>query len=122
MARPVDPRADLRRMLTLLRQEEGALRRVDLERLDRLAPRKAALLARLEGVDAVSGREAAALAAEMRAAATRNARLFEAVIAGMRDARALIERARNPQPGRTYARNGQRSALDAPSSTMERRA
>ncbi|MCB1397779.1 MAG: hypothetical protein KDJ98_17805 [Rhodobacteraceae bacterium] len=117
-----DVAADLRRMQALLRQEESALRRCDWTRLERCARRKEAVLARLEQSPAVQDTGTAALAGQMRAAALRNARVFEAVLAGLRDARALIERARNPQPASTYARNGSRKTLGAPNATMERRA
>jgi len=106
----------------MLHQEEIALRRNDLARLEKCAQRKEAVLVRLERSSAVQDADTVALAGQMRAAALRNARVFEAVLAGLRDARALIERARNPPPASTYARNGRRETLGAPSATMERRA
>jgi hypothetical protein len=120
MSRRADSRADLRRMLAVLVQENAALRAADLARLGRLAPRKAALLTRLQGATAEAAN--GALLDRVRQLAGRNAQLYEAVIAGIGDARRALEQARNPASTRAYARGGQRFALEPPVVTMERRA
>jgi flagellar biosynthesis/type III secretory pathway chaperone len=109
---------DTRRMLALLEQERRALQVSDLAQLQRLAPRKEATLARLErpnNADADGIRQ-------VRQRAQRNARLFAALIDGIRDARHLIECARNGGRGKTYGRDGARAALDPPTGTLHRRA
>ncbi|MCB1391296.1 MAG: hypothetical protein KDK12_19460 [Rhodobacteraceae bacterium] len=120
--RAIQP-GDLRRLAALLRQERTALLQGDYPRLDRLAPRKALLLARLEGAAPLPGTEAnRALAVAIRAAAVRNARLFEAAIGGIREARALLTRMGERGRGQTYARNGSRAVLEPPRGTLHRRA
>lgn len=111
-------RSDLKRMIAVLERERAALAAVDLPQLERLMPRKAALLARIEG-DTVAD---PALLQRMGDAARRNARLFEALIGGIRDTRELIARVRTGARGQTYGRNGARAILDPPSGTVHRRA
>ncbi|GAB4260385.1 MAG: hypothetical protein Kow0013_03920 [Pararhodobacter sp.] len=121
MSRRNELRTDLRRMLAVLTQEHAALKDADLVRLRALGPRKEALLNRLKtggGLDPVS----APLLDRVRQMAGRNAQLYEAVIAGIGDARALLDHARNPARSRTYGRDGARYMLDNPSTTFERRA
>lgn len=123
MSRPAqEVIADLRRMHALLRRERVALLAADQARLSRLAPRKAALLERLESAAPVEDPIAADLAQLVRDQARRNGALYLALIAGLKDARALIDRAREPRTGRTYARDGARRALDEPGGTVEKRA
>ena len=109
---------DTRRMLALLDQERRALHQTDLAQLHRLAPRKEAVLARLERA---SGADADEIH-QVQQGALRNARLFVALIAGLREARNLIDRARETGRGKTYGRDGARAALDPPSGTLHRRA
>ena len=111
-------KSDTRRLLTLLEQEHQALQRADLARLERLMPRKSALLARIEAAETADS----PLIARLREAAMQNARLFEALIAGMREARALIGTLREGLRGRTYGRDGARAMLDPPPGTVQRRA
>ncbi len=110
---------DLKRLKALLAQEGAALIRGDRATLDRLGPRKAALLTRIEegGTPVDAG-----LAQQVRTAAQRNARLFEAAIEGIRDARALILRAREGGRGQTYGRDGVRAALEPREGSVQRRA
>jgi hypothetical protein len=107
-------------MLAVLVQENTALKAADLARLGHLAPRKDALLTRLNG--ATGSAECGVLLGRVRQLAGRNAQLYEAVIAGIGDARRALEQARNPASTRTYAPGGQRFALEPPVVTMERRA
>lgn len=106
-------------MMALLDQEQSALRGADLPRLERLMPRKVALLQRIETANRGAPREEIQ---RLKDRAARNARLFEALIAGVRDARDLIARARDMGRGRTYGRDGARLALDPPSGSLHRRA
>ncbi|MCB1361711.1 MAG: hypothetical protein H6899_00110 [Rhodobacter sp.] len=111
-------KGDLTRMIALLDRERAALATVDLPLLERLLPRKAMLLARIE---ADNGADPRALR-RIGDAARRNARLFESLIAGMQDTRALIARVRAGGRGQTYGRNGTRAELDPPTGTLHRRA
>lgn len=109
---------DIKRLLALLDQERHALRRADLARLERLMPRKTALLTRLE--QAEPGDQP--LIVQLRRAAAANGRLFEALIAGLREARVLIEGLASAGQGKTYGRDGARALLDPPTGTLHRRA
>jgi len=115
-------RGDLRRLAALLEQERAALARGDLTRLEQLAARKEALLDRIEGGDLPETPVDRALAQQIQAGAQRNAQLFQAAIAGIRDARTLLARARETGRGQTYGRNGTRARLDPPPGTLHRRA
>lgn len=116
------PKPDLERMIVLLDQERRALKQADMPGLVRLAPRKEAILARLEAsVPPRAGAEDA-LVRMVRAKATRNARLFEAALRGLKDARAVIERFRNRSGDQTYGRNGARRLVDPPGGTLQKRA
>ncbi|MCB1408003.1 MAG: hypothetical protein KDK01_17545 [Rhodobacteraceae bacterium] len=115
-------RADLTRMLSLLAQEESALKNADMAGLIRIAPRKESLLVRLETVPYGPGTSDHELAARVCRAATRNARLFEAALRGLSDARKLIETTRGRSGDRTYARNGARCEVYPPAGTLEKRA
>lgn len=116
-------RGDLRRLAALLRQERAALTRGDYARLEALAPRKIQLLERFEAGEPLPDTPAnRTLAAEIRAIAARNARLFEAAIAGIREARALLLRARDRGRGQTYGPNGSRAALEPAAGSLHRRA
>ena len=123
MTRGTMTRGDLRRLAALLGQERAALTRGDLARLERLVPRKMALLERIDGAALPDTTVDRALAQQIRTAAQRNARLFEAAISGVRDARALLLRARDTGRGQVYGRNGARAALDLPGGgSLHRRA
>ncbi|MFN4099922.1 MAG: hypothetical protein ACK4GT_09105 [Pararhodobacter sp.] len=115
-------RGDLRRLAALLGQERAALARGDLARLEHLAPRKVALLDRIEGAALPDTPVDRALAQQIHQAAQHNARLFQAAIGGIRDARALLARARETGRGQTYGRNGARASLDPPGGSLHRRA
>ena len=114
MSGPVD------QLIALLDQERRALVAGDgaVAGLARLAPRKAALLARIE---AMGPDLRAADLDRLRHAATRSARVIEAALDGMRHARAQIEAARNPE-ARTYDRSGKRRDLARMPGALERRA
>lgn len=123
MTRPHKPaRGDLTRMLALLAQEQRALKQADMAGLIRMAPRKEALLDRLES--GVYGTEQGDLGilTQVRQDATRNARLFEAALRGLSDAQALIEKTRARSVDRTYARDGARRDVNPPNGTLEKRA
>ncbi|WP_334195445.1 hypothetical protein [Pararhodobacter sp.] len=123
MSAPSPSRGDLGRLAALLRQERAALIRGDYARLEALARRKIQLLDRLEAAEPLLPTPGnRALAAEIRAATTRNAPLFEAAIAGIREARALLLRARDRGRGQTYGRNGTRAALEPAAGQLYRRA
>lgn len=116
-------RSDLKRLAALLVQERAALARGDFARLEALVPRKTALVDRLEQAGPVPESPAnRALAAEIRGLAERNAHLFEAAIAGVREARALLSRGRERGRGQTYGRDGARAMLEPPASNLQRRA
>lgn len=107
---------DLRRLLKLLDQEHDALCRADLAGLERLMPRKLALLERIDTVPA----DSPALQ-RLGNAARRNARLFEALIGGLNEARHLLAALRNGAQGQTYGRNGARALLEPPQGQLQRR-
>lgn len=109
--------ADLRRLLKLLDHEHAALCRADLEGLERLMPRKLALLERIE-----TAVPADAPAVErLGRAARRNARLFQALIGGLTEARHLITALRDGARGQTYGRDGARALLEPPKGSLQRR-
>ena len=114
-------RSDLKRLLALLKAEHSALARGDLARLEKLAPRKLALLERLETGTLPDTELDKSLARQVQDGARRNARLFEAAIAGIRDARRLLTSARERGRGQTYGRNGARAALDPPTGSFHKR-
>lgn len=114
-------RSDLKRLAALLKAEHSALARGDLARLEKLAPRKLSLLDRLESGALPDTALDKSLARQVQVAAQRNARLFEAAIAGIRDARRLITSARERGRGQTYGRNGARAALDPPAGSLHKR-
>lgn len=114
-------RSDLKRLVALLKAEQSALSRGDLARLEKLAPRKLTLLDRLEGGAVPDNALDKSLARQVHEAASRNARLFEAAIAGIRDARRLLTSARERGRGQTYGRNGTREALDPPAGSLHKR-
>jgi flagellar biosynthesis/type III secretory pathway chaperone len=121
-ARTRPARPDLARMLVLLEQEKHALTQGDMPGLIRLAPRKEAVLARLDtATPALNGGDGA-LAQQVQRDAARNARLFEAALRGLKDARALIDRYKGRRGDQTYARDGERKFVDQAKSTLEKRA
>lgn len=113
---------DLRRMLALLEQERAALKDLDFAQLERLAGRKAVILDRLERCAPPPDAAAEALCQGVRARAAHNGRLFAAVIAGVRDAAQLLEKARKPRRDETYGRDLSRRDLTPPAGSLERRA
>ena len=109
--------ADLRRLLKLLDQEHDALCRADLAGLERLMPRKLALLDRVE-----AGPPVGAPALErLGESARRNARLFQALIGGLHEARRLLAALHDGARAQTYGRDGARSLLEPPKSSLQRR-
>jgi hypothetical protein len=62
------------------------------------------------------------LAQQVQRDAARNARLFEAALRGLKDARALIDRYKGRRGDQTYARDGERKFVDQAKSTLEKRA
>lgn len=120
--RPQSSRPDLTRMLALLDQERRALKQADMPGLIRLAPKKEAILARLEGSTMQPAAEDGDLAQQVQRQAARNARLFEAALRGLSDARALIDRLKGRRGDQTYARDGARRYVDPPDRTLEKRA
>lgn len=119
-------RADLRKLAAILTQERAALLRGDLPRLEQLAARKLTLLDRLEASPLLQEPQDSspegALVQQIQALARRNAPLFEAAIAGIREARALLARARETGRAQTYGRDGARARLDPPTGSLHRRA
>jgi flagellar biosynthesis/type III secretory pathway chaperone len=116
-------RAALIRLTRLLEQERRALTAGDLSRLARLAPRKAMLIEHIESAARESvPPEAEALMQTVRSLAHRNARLFDAALSGITDARALLTRAREGGRGQTYGRDGARAALEPQAGSLHRRA
>ena len=117
-------RAALTRLTRLLEQERKALMAGDLSRLARLAPRKAMLLEHIEAAIARDPPppEAEASLQTIRSLARRNARLFDAALTGINDARALLSRTRNGGRGQTYGRDGARAELEPQPGTLHRRA
>ncbi|MBN8292324.1 hypothetical protein JI664_10140 [Rhodobacter sp. NTK016B] len=115
-------RKDLRRLAAILAQEREALLHGDIARLERLAPRKVAILERVEGALPELARADTGLARAVQQAAGRNAGLFEAAITGIKDARALMARARKGGTAKTYGRDGIRADLNPPHGSLHRRA
>lgn len=111
-------RPDLRRMHRLLEQERQALVRADLAGLERIQPHKRALLERIEGAALT---DSAGLGA-VQLAARRNARLYEALMLGLRQARALLNGLRVAQADQTYGRDGARAPMDTARATLLRKA
>lgn len=115
-------RSDLRRLAALLVQERSALARGDLAKLEQLASRKVVLLDRIEGAAPPDLPADRALAEQIQADAQRNHRLLQAALTGIRDARALLARARETGRGQTYGRNGARASLEPRAGSLHRRA
>ena len=115
-------RKDLRRLAAILAQERQALVQGDIGRLESLALRKVAILDRVERSQGALARADAGLARIVQQAADRNASLFEAAITGIKDARALIRRAKTGGSAKTYARDGVRADLNPPAGSLHRRA
>lgn len=109
---------DLRRLLKLMEHEHAALCRADLPMLEQLMPRKLDLLARIESAVPAP----TPLLERVGKAASRNARLFEALIGGLHEARLLIVALRDGARGQTYTRDGVRALLEPPQGTLQRRA
>lgn len=108
----------LRDLLTLLKDERQAIRTGELARLDTLAARKDQLLADIAQLK-LSAQEAMAL----RESADRNARLLQAAIRGVRDARdrlAALQSARDEL--NVYSADGARRQVAAAPRKLERKA
>jgi len=123
MSRAAKPmRPDLEKMIALLKHERRALKTADMAALVRMAPRKSALLARLEGGVTNQTPQDKGLVQKVRQVADRNARLFEAALRGLNDARALVERCTAPHSDQTYARDGARALVDPPGGSLQKHA
>jgi len=119
MTRPARP--DLRHMQRLLQQEQSALKLADMSALVKLAPRKTAVLERLERAGAI-GPDLAGAVHQVRDQARRNAHLFEAALRGLADAQGLIRRLGDDADDQTYRRDGARQKVNPPGRSFERRA
>ena len=114
--------ADLRMLRRLLTEEQAALQGGALTRLPQVAQHKAALVDRLaRSAPQVAARDRPALADVLRLA-RRNSDLFDAALAGLRDAQTLLAQIRQPPALETYARDGSRQVLEQPARNLERRA
>jgi flagellar biosynthesis/type III secretory pathway chaperone len=113
----------LNRLASLLEEERAAVYVTDLDRLEKITPRKLRLLDRLGAEAAKPGcpEEERALARVQRLA-LRNAKLIEAALDGLRDVQALLDRARRPTPQTTYGRDGTREAIGRPPGQLDERA
>ena len=113
----------LRRLVSLLEEERAALRETDLDRIERLAPRKARLIGQIEtGNDTPASEDEIRELETVRRLAGRNAGLIEAALAGLRDVQALLDRARQPVRHATYGRDGSREAMGQPRGRLDGRA
>lgn len=114
---------DLLQLQRMLERERDALKRGDLAEIERFALRMNMVLDRLEVSDALlSGPANRQLADGIIARALGNRALIEASMAGLRDAQALLARARIPQRHATYARDGRRESMSDNQTKLERRA
>lgn len=116
-------RDDLHRVGRLLDQGREALRRGDLAEVERLTPSLEKALDRLEAmVPPTPDRELGQAAEDVMTRARRNRSLIEASLAGLRDAQALLARARLPRRHETYGRDGRREPMSDSGKQLERRA
>jgi len=113
---------DLHRLARLLDEERAALRDNSMERIAQLGPRKLALIERLEAEAGELPRSVAPLGGKVVQSAWRNQQLISAALEGVRDAQALLARARLPQSHETYARDGMRKKIDRVPGQLEKRA
>lgn len=105
-------------LLRVLDDERAALLRGDYADLDKLAPTKQKLLARL-GEQALSATNMKRVALAIR----RNQALLAAAIEGMRAAKGRMEGLRQQRSSfSTYDKTGQRQLVDAQRSVIERKA
>lgn len=106
-------------MLALLEEERSALSHADMARLTRIAPRKQAVLRRIEGQPTPIPE---GLAQALRASARRNGALLAAAIKGVRDARLMVVSARSVARDDTYGPRGEKVALSAMPNQLEHKA
>lgn len=105
-------------LLKLLDEERAALLRGDYADLDRLAPSKQKLLARI-GESALSEQNMQRVAHAVR----RNQSLLAAAIDGMRAAKGRIDGMRQQRSSfSTYDKSGHRQLIDTKRSVVERKA
>lgn len=121
--RPGPRAAELKGLLRLLGAQDDALRRGDLTALGPLAARLAAHCDRIEAGRAGAATDPAErqLAQDLNRQARSSLRHVGAVLAGWRDALALIEAARRPRTDQVYGPGGERSLLSPPAGRLERR-
>ncbi|PZX15060.1 hypothetical protein LX81_02649 [Palleronia aestuarii] len=112
---PNDP--ILKRFLALLEAERAALRRGDLDMLNRLGPKKDSLAGKLD----IEGLDRSDLAA-LDHATRRNQALLESAKTGLAAARDRIARIKAGAPMRTYSAQGAREDITTGRSTVQRRA
>lgn len=113
---------DLRQLASLLDDECAALRTVEIGRIDKLGARKLILIERLEGQVSELPPDAVSLGERVARAAQRNQGMIAAALDGIRDAQALVARARMPLRHETYARDGLRQKIDSAPGQLEKRA
>lgn len=113
---------ELRKLGRLLDQEREALRGADFKRIESMAPRKLALIERLEsgGISSLSEDERR-LGEEIGESVRRNQALIAAALEGVRDAQQLLARARLPRRHETYSQNGKRQMISETPGRLERR-
>jgi hypothetical protein len=112
---------DLRGLSRTLDAQDRALRRGDLAGLPDLVARLSGLCDRLDRHEAPPSPAEATLAQELRGRAQRSLHNIAAVLAGLRDAQALIDSARTARPDATYGPRGQRLSLAEAPGRLERR-
>jgi len=121
--RPGPRAAEMKGLLRLLGAQDDALRRGDLSALGPLAARLAAQCDRIEAgrTDGAIDPAERRLAEDLHRQARRSLHQVGAVLAGWRDALALIEAARRPRADQVYGPGGERSLLSPPAGRLERR-
>jgi hypothetical protein len=112
---------DLRGLARTLDAQDRALGRGDLAVLPDLVTRISGLCDRLDRHDTPPTSAEAILAGELRQRADRGLRSIAAVLAGLRDAQALLEVARNARTDATYGPRGQRLTMADQAGRLERR-
>lgn len=100
-------------LINLFQIERKAISACDIAQLERITKRKERLFQALEQVGAEQDFQ------QVRVHAQRNARLIEAMMQGIADAKRLLEAKGGDE---TYARNGGRVALTPPAGRLYRKA
>lgn len=113
---------DLRGLHRALDDQDKAFASGDLVALPRIAERVSGLCDRIEERTQTAGQTEQEQARLLRDRAERSLRSIDAILAGHRDAQALLDSVRNPKPDATYDAEGRRLRLDPASGQLERRA